>query len=74
MPAPPTRLEVLRPDLATLHTEMLKKLDHLGDEVRDDNLYAATGAGAELDDLVDRWADLGDEINYREGYDAATSA
>lgn len=30
--------------------------------------YDAVDAEAEVSKLIDRWADLGDEINYREGY------
>lgn len=39
-----------------------------GWRVRDDHFYDAVDAEVELSELTDRWADLGDEINYREGY------
>lgn len=33
-----------------------------------DHFYDTVDAEAEISKLTDRWADLGDEINYREGY------
>lgn len=67
-PPPPTRLEVLRADLAKLHAEMLVKVDALVAAIKDDHFYNAADAHSEMDKLIDRWADVGDEINFREGY------
>lgn len=48
--------------------ELLTRLDAFADVVRDDHFYDAVDVEAEVSMLTDRWADLGDEINYREGY------
>lgn len=47
---------------------MLTRLDAFAAAVRGDSFYDAADAEAEVSKLIDRWADLGDEINYREGY------
>jgi hypothetical protein len=61
-------MDVLRVDLSKLHADMLVKLATLTGTVRDDDFYGAADAAAELDDVMDRWADIGDELNYRDGY------
>lgn len=67
LPAP-TRLEVVKRELSELQAELLTRLDAFAAAVRDDHFYDAVDAEAEVSKLTDRWADLGDEINYREGY------
>lgn len=64
----PTRLEILKRELSELQAELLTRLDAFAAAVRDDHSYDAADAEAEVSKLTDRWADLGDEINYREGY------
>lgn len=65
---PPTRLEIVRRELSELQAELLTRLEAFAAAVRDDHFYDAADAEAEVSKLIDRWADLGDEINYREGY------
>lgn len=63
-----TRLEVVRRELSELQAELLTRLEAFTAAVRDDHFYDAVDAEAEVSKLTDRWADLGDEIDYREGY------
>lgn len=68
IPPAPTRLEIVKRELSELQAELLTRLDAFAAAVRDDHFYDAVDAEAEVSKLTDRWADLGDEINYREGY------
>jgi hypothetical protein len=68
VPPPPTRLEVLRGEVSSVQSEILVRLGAMAAAVRDDDFYAAVDRQSEIDDLTERWANLGDEINYREGY------
>lgn len=71
-PPVPTRLEIVRRELSELQAELLTRLDSFAAAVRNDHFYDAAEAESEVSKLTDRWAHLGDEINYREGYPFVT--
>lgn len=61
-------MELLQRDVSRVRTQILEKLGAITDAVRDDDFYSAVDAEVGYDELVERWADLSDEIAYRQGY------